>query len=71
VVLTSTTVVDRALQLLRVNTVDPKGIVWCTQHKAIADRLHQAGVAKLSAIRRVRLDAQHLMKDLFEHETYW
>lgn len=71
VVLTSTTVVDRAMQLLRTITVDPKAIVWCTQHKAIADRLHQAGAAPLPAIRRVRLDAQYLMKDLFEHEIYW
>jgi uroporphyrinogen-III synthase len=71
VVLTSTTVVDRALQLLGTNMINPKAVVWCTQHQAIADRLQQAGAAQLNQIRRVRLDTQYLIHDLFEHENYW
>jgi uroporphyrinogen-III synthase len=68
VVLTSTTVVERAVSECVAHGVEPSRIVWATQHAAIAERLRQHGI---QSIRRVRLDHAHLTGDLFDDEQYW
>ena len=68
VIVTSSTVVDRILTMMRAHQIRVEDIVWCTQHVTIAQRLQAAGIAK---VRRVRLDHEHLVSDLFDHEYHW
>ncbi len=68
VIVTSSTVIDRILTMMRAHQIRVEDIVWCTQHATIAQRLQAAGIAK---VRRVRLDHEHLVSDLFDHEHHW
>lgn len=68
IVMTSTTVIDRILQLMKARGLHPSGFRWCTQHFSIANKLMHEG---LGPIIRVRLDAQHLTSDLFSHGNHW
>lgn len=68
VVLTSTTVVERAISECVAHGVDPRRLVWATQHAAIAERLSQHGI---QLVRRVRLDHAHLTGDIFDNEQHW
>lgn len=68
VIVTSSTVVDRILTMMRAHQIRVEDIVWCTHHVTIAQRLQAAGIAK---VRRVRLDHEHLVSDLFDHEYHW
>lgn len=43
-------------------------VIWCTHHAAIAQQLQTLGI---HVIRRVRLQADTLEQDLFEHEINW
>jgi len=68
VVITSSTVVERALQMLRDHQVDPEHVVWCTQHQTIAQSLVTAGISR---VRKIRLEPTQLTHDLFKDEHYW
>ena len=68
IVMTSTTVINRMLQLMRAHGLSPSGFRWFTQHFSIATKLMHEG---LGPIGRVRLDAQHLSSDLFSHGNNW
>ncbi len=68
IVITSTTVIARVLELIRARGLDPLQFSWCTQHLAIATQLVHAG---LGPIHRVRLDAQHITDDLFIYGNHW
>ncbi len=68
IVITSSTVIVRALQCMHARGLDPSRFCWYTQHLGIANKLMHAG---LGPIGRVRLDAQHITGDLFTHGNYW
>jgi uroporphyrinogen-III synthase len=68
VVITSSTVVERAVQMLRNHKVDPEHVVWCTQHQTIAQSLATAGISR---VRKIRLEPTQLTYDLFKDEQYW
>jgi uroporphyrinogen-III synthase len=68
IVITSSTVVERLLQMLRDHQVDPDRLVWCTQHQTIAQSLFAAGI---SCVRKIRLEPTRLIHDLFQDEQYW
>lgn len=68
VVVTTSGVIDRLVSDCASHAVKPQHLVWCTQHAAIADRLHARGITH---VRRVSLDAAHLEHDLFEGGSTW
>ena len=68
VVVTSTTVIPRLLELCRQHGVASDRLVWCTHHQTVADMLH---AATRLPVRRVSLAESHLSRDLFIDERFW
>ena len=68
VVVTSTTVIPRLLELCRQHGVASDRLVWCTHHQTVADMLNEATHLP---VRRVSLADTHLSRDLFIDERFW
>lgn len=68
VVVTSTTVIPRLLELCRQHGVASDRLVWCTHHQTVADMLHESTHLP---VRRVSLADTHLSRDLFFNERFW
>lgn len=65
---TSSTVIDRALSCVAELRVPMNHVVWLTQHQTIADQLHE----KIrEPILRVRLDPRYFVGDAFDQPTSW
>ncbi len=65
---TSSTVIDRALSCVAELRVPMNHVVWLTQHQTIADQLHEK---TRESILRVRLDPRYFVGDAFDQPTSW
>lgn len=67
-VVSSSALARRLVELFHDHGLALTQAIWCTHHSSIAQQLRTLGI---EMIRRVRLGAQLLDQDLFEHENYW
>jgi len=67
-VVSSSALARRLVELFRAHGLVLTQTIWCTHHALIAEQLKALGIGM---IRRVRLGADVLERDLFEHEINW
>ena len=67
-VVSSSALARRLVELFHARGLALAQAIWCTHHASIAQQLQALGI---DVIRRVRLGADFLEQDLFEHEINW